>query len=167
MTFEEFQEAITSIGFNNSVVESGDDKGLPVKDLLIKDGAENVLMYIPIRATNMLEIGHHNLSDRLDHNELAQLNSLINNYLATPIGKRGLEQHSSNPGVSERLNREWSDLDEKLDSLNTFMHSEKFGALPGTQARLLDFQYQIMGIYQKIVAWRIQTLGEGGQDDVD
>lgn len=137
--------------------------------IFVYNDTSHLLFTFDEKATNFLDFTFNDQlpSDSMGKASREYITAQIEAYMDTPIEKRGLEQHSSNPGVSERLNREWSDLDEKLDSLNTFMHSEKFGALPSTQARLLDFQYQIMGIYQKIVAWRIQTLGEGGQDDVD
>lgn len=161
MTFEELQEEITSLGFSNSVVNSDTFKGLTVND---RDG--NDLVWVPIKATNIFDISQL-LHDCFTRDEQAQISLVLEAYMATPIEKRGLNHKSEKQKVIERLTQEWNDLDEKINRLDAFKHSDKFGQLPYAQMRLLDFQDQIMNTYQSILAWRIQLLGEDGQDDVD
>lgn len=161
MTFEELQEEITSMGLGYSSVDDEDFKGLIVKNKQVHE-----IVRVPVDVANLFGLKTL-VSGYLDWDDESELAQVLNSYMATPIEKRGLKSKSDNQKVVDRLTQEWNDLDEKLNRLDAFKRSEKFGQLPYAQMRLLDFQDQIMNTYQSILAWRIQTLGEGGQDDAD
>ncbi len=58
----------------------------------------------------------------------------------------------------DRLNREKSELDEKLDKLKLFMESDNFNKIDAVQKSLLQIQVHSMLMYSQILFERLQWL---------
>jgi len=58
----------------------------------------------------------------------------------------------------ERVVAEKEQLDEKLDKLSAFMHSNVFGQLHTTDQELLGMQQHLMLGYSKVLAARINRF---------
>lgn len=57
-----------------------------------------------------------------------------------------------------RLKAERDDLNEKMQKLNSFIHSDKFDSVAPVQASLLKIQQQSMAAYLECLAERIIWL---------
>lgn len=160
MTFEELQEELTSMGFSNSVVNSDTFKGLTINDQV-----DNEAILVPIKATNLFDIVQ-SLPNAFTRDQQARISSVLEDYMATPIDKRGLVK-KQDMTFYDRLKQESDELEKRWDKLGDFLASTDFFNLPEEQQELLRMQSQTMRLYRTILDRRLELLTEGDDDDVD
>lgn len=159
MTFEELQEEITSMGLGYSSVDSDDFKGLIVKD---KQGRE--IVRVPVDVVNLFGLKQL-LNGCLDWDDESELAQVLNSYMGTPIGKRGLEKRPDTQSFTDRLKEERDELDERRKKLFEFLGSPKFIGLPEEQQELMRLQTTVMEMYLRILERRLNLLHVKYWDD--
>lgn len=65
----------------------------------------------------------------------------------------------------ERLQEEYTTLEEKIDKLDKFFESDIYASLPLQEQTLLSKQFRVMCEYHDLIEQRLELLNKENEDD--